>query len=193
MMEIYRLIDKVLAQTATQTEQAWVNDWINSHPDNRNEFDNLKLLYQLSRGIDPAINKDNIQKIKATIKNQNAQFKNRIMIGILTIILMVSISRFYFNAGQPINDQYLIANQTSLDSIVQILSSHYHVPIFINDNIEIPCILTGRIDLSETVTDCLESLSWAVNLTYEINSSQEIWITAPCQTQRDKFQNQDSF
>jgi ferric-dicitrate binding protein FerR (iron transport regulator) len=50
------LIHKVLSGDATEAEKAELNDWISSDPNNAEEYEDLKLLYEGSVNIEEKIN-----------------------------------------------------------------------------------------------------------------------------------------
>jgi hypothetical protein len=103
-MDKTSLIYKVLEGEASEAEKAELSDWISASEENKSEYQDIKLLWEISNDI---INEsddhfyDDLRKIKATMQTKNKPpktYKNRVIIFLLIIILILAAIALYVSS-----------------------------------------------------------------------------------------------
>lgn len=100
-MDKTSLIYKVLEGDASEAEKAELSDWINASEENKSEYQDIKLLWEISNDIIDISDDhfyDDLKKIKATMQTKNKRlknYKNRVLIFLLIIILILTAIALY--------------------------------------------------------------------------------------------------
>lgn len=175
-MNTYTLIDRVLSGTATAEEVARFEAW-RSDPVNKEEYEDLKLLWEFSRDNatrrknDPNFY-DGLYRIKEMIESRKSFWSRIDWKSYLTMLaLAISVTTLVYccityKAHGDVQ-QIILKDGKTVRELIVVLEKKYHVSIKTESTILLTCSFSGSFNSTATLTDVLNSLQKVSGLTYE--------------------------
>lgn len=160
------LIFKVLSNQATGQEIVELESWINESDDNREEYEDIKLLWDNSPENDTYEKDhsfyDGLKDIKQTIQRRRRQRQARTVFLIIAFILILYLALSYMpSTRQPLSIRLV---DVPLSDLPLIFRERYNVKVSIPDNL-VECQFSGVL-YQESAVDALRIISESLDLTY---------------------------
>lgn len=187
-MDRVNLIYKVLSGEASAIEQNELNDWIGQAPENKAEFEDIKLLWASSKETETENAgpfDDGFDKIKARMR---ARVKKkawvRSLIRTAGIIVLGLITFFFFYDSSPGLTEGLQFNDVTLEQAIAVIADKYNIHIEVEDRELLKCHLTLVLYKVKTERDVVGSLAHSLNVDARPLSHKRYKLTGSgCQEQ----------
>lgn len=186
------MIDKVLSGKASEREKDELNTWIATDPEIKNDYEDMKLLWDNARRIGDIDHDDSfydgLRKIEKKInllrkKGTKIKFyKTMSMIAVLAAIVFtistalkkhVARTTGYDHAiDSPYTDN-LRFDDATLEKILKTLETKYGIVVEIKDKELLHCRFTGTFYQDVTPDDILYTLAQAMDLEYKMLDSKK--------------------
>jgi ferric-dicitrate binding protein FerR (iron transport regulator) len=181
-MDKIALIYKVLTGEASENEKKELHDWLDQGENNRNEFEDVKLLWGNANNSDQflphASFHEGLNKIKALVK---AKIRRRRQLKMTAALIMVSVlviaCFFFYDTKAPEPQRYLRFNNTALSQVINALEDEYNVHIEMEKEELSTCRFTGTFYRTRDVDPILRTLDEALNLNHEIVGERRYRVT----------------
>lgn len=173
------MIFKVLSWQASELEKVDLDSWISQSDANREEFDDLKLLWESSREEQIKDNHfyDSLNKIQAKIRQRQRRKRTRFMVWTGLVAMGLTGFLLYFVSPLPLSSDNLRFNNTPLRLVVDALESKYHIQIEAENKEILACQFTGSFYRVDNPQDAIRSVCSALNLRYEVMSEEKYRLT----------------
>jgi ferric-dicitrate binding protein FerR (iron transport regulator) len=134
-MDRVSLIYKALAGEASTEEMEELEEWVIQSPANREEFEDIKLLWE-SSGLRERNSDDDLgfEKIKSRVQQRlrtNKRIRQAILLIALTIIALTI--GFILRSTKATQSDGVQFNSTPLGEVVKTLEEHYNIKIEVED------------------------------------------------------------
>jgi ferric-dicitrate binding protein FerR (iron transport regulator) len=178
-MDKSAMIFKVLSGEANELEKKELDIWITQSDANREEFNDLKLLWESSReeaGNDHHFY-ESLYKIQAQIRQRQRRKRSKpiVLIGLAAIGLIGLL--LYFIPLLTLSSDNLRFNNAPLRLVVGALESKYHIQIEAERKEILACQFTGSFYMVDNPQDAIRSICSALNLKYEIMGKGKYRLT----------------
>jgi hypothetical protein len=170
-MEKSELIFKVLSSEASSEEVKELDDWISLNASNKNEYEDLKLLWEGSREVN-VINRDDtyrdgFQKIRSIISKRKRK-KKWLTAGIVILVAMAIMAIPYYlissNRWQVNKNTSIKFNQVPLLEVIAVLEKEYSIEIIAPTKI-LDCEFTGSF-YNDSAKDVVRSIAESMSMEY---------------------------
>jgi hypothetical protein len=178
-----QVIYKVLSGTASPDERRAVDEWISKSNENKEEFNNLRLLWMPGKSASKEKSTEvrGFSSIRNIIEERIRKRKRqqlRQTVGIfLTIIVIALVPIFVLNFQHEPPDNYIRFEKADLDSVIRSIESNYHVKIEVERSEILTCSFTGTFYKLQMSEDVMKSLAMAMNLKCEPLSNNVYKLT----------------
>jgi hypothetical protein len=171
-MEKSELIFKVLSNEASKEEVMALKDWILLNDANKNEYEDLKLLWEGSQTTNnnerDYIYYSGLQRIKAAIKKKES--KSNLIFNLSMILMVISVlSIIYFllySNSKKENKVLLKFNRAPMFQIISDLEMKYNIKIVMPKNLS-NCVFTGSL-YNDSAEDAILYLAESMNFEYRV-------------------------
>ena len=173
------MIFKVLSGQASELEKEDLDRWITQSDANREEFDDLKLLWESSREEQRKDNHfyDSLYKIQAKIRQRQRRKRSRFIVWIGLVAMGLTGLLLYFAFPPTLSSDNLRFNHTPLRLVVDALESKYHIQIEAENKEILACEFTGSFYMVDNPQDAIRSVCSALSLKYEVVSEERYRLT----------------
>jgi ferric-dicitrate binding protein FerR (iron transport regulator) len=173
------MIFKVLSGQASELEKKELDIWITQSDANREEFNDLKLLWESSGGEQGKDDHfyDSLYKIQAEIRQRQRRKRTKfiVLIGPAAIGLIGLL--LYFASPLTQSSDNLRFNNAPLRLVVGAIESKYHIQIEAESKEILACQFTGSFYMVDNPQDAIRSVCNALNLKYEVMSKEKYRLT----------------
>lgn len=190
------MMRNVIMKTASEAERQELEAWINSDPENADEFEDMKLFYGLSGGEDETGSEEwnepykRIQEAFKNIKKKNLRIRRWVTAGMAAAITVLLWTTGLYLSRKPIGWEaeriYLTADLSFKDeplrNVLQVLGESNHLMVTVASGEVWECRFTGMLCKGITVAEALAVLADAENLQYTYGTGN-VWITGTDCTQ----------
>jgi ferric-dicitrate binding protein FerR (iron transport regulator) len=189
-MNMFWLIDKVLSGKATEAEKKELEEWIAKLPSNREEYEDMKLLWEFSsrqpseKKPDPSFY-DGLYRIKEVISSRGRKIHSAqhdwklylsfvaLLISIIALVYCcVSYSRRDHKESTPLK-----FDNRPLAEVISVIDKHYKIEIQLENQEVLKCTFTGIIDLRTSKEEVITIVSRSLGLYYKTISSDRVELT----------------
>lgn len=178
-MDRVSLIYKVLSGEANPSEQRELEDWIAKSEANREEFEDIKLLWENSPITgDPQHEDDSgFEKIKQRME-QRFGVKRRlryalytIILAMVTVLVVLQLRQTWLSTTHGVR-----FNNAQMNEIVTFLEKQYHIEINVDDSKLLHCQLTATFyKVDEQMA--LKSIEHSLNVEFIVQSKSKYSLT----------------
>ena len=187
-MDRVSLIYKVLSGEANAIEEIELNDWIAQAPENKAEFDDIKLLWASSKETETENAgrfDDGFDKIRARMR---ARVKRKAWISSLirtTAVIVLGLMAFFlFHESRPGLTEGLQFNDVTLEQAIGVIADKYNIHIEVEDRELLKCHLTLVLYKVKTERDVVGSLAHSLNVDATLLSDKRYKLSGSgCQEQ----------
>ena len=176
-MDKTELILKVLLNEATNQEVMKLNDWIALNDSNRNDFENVKLLFENKSDRTEVVRDEAYHNSWNNIKSTyRKRARLRKLVSFLAIILVVfsflSIAFYFTSVNLEKNNkiELLKFNRTPISEVIFTLERKYEIEIIASPDI-LNCEFTGSF-YNDSALDAIQSIAESMNFEYSVVSAQ---------------------
>ncbi|HRJ29730.1 MAG TPA: DUF4974 domain-containing protein [Cyclobacteriaceae bacterium] len=174
-MDRVSLIYKVLSGEANPSEQRELEDWIAKSEANRQEFEDIKLLWENSAmtGDQPQEDDNGFEKIKQRMHNRLKK-KRRLQYALYTILLAIVAVLFALLLRQTWLSTTNGArfNNAQMNEVVSFLEKQYHIKIDVDNSKLLHCQLTATFyKVNEQMA--LKSIEHSLNVEFIARSKSK--------------------
>lgn len=178
-MDRVSLIYKVLSGEANPSEQKELEDWIAKSEANREEFEDIKLLWENSimAGDYPQEDDNGFEKIKQRMHNRLKK-KRRLRYALYTIILAMVVVLFVLLLRQTwLSTRHGARfNNAQMNEVVTFLEKQYHIKIDVDNAKLLHCPLTATFyKVDEQMA--LKSIEHSLNVKFIVQSRSKYSLT----------------
>ena len=178
-MDRVSLIYKVLSGEANPSEQRELEDWIAKSEANRQEFEDIKLLWENSAmtGDQPQEDDNGFEKIKQRMHNRLKK-KRRLRYALYTIILAIVAVLFVLLLRQTwlSNTRGVRFNSAQMNDVVAFLERQYDIKIDVDNSKLLHCQLTATFyKVDERMA--LKSIEHSLNVEFIVQSKSKYSLT----------------
>lgn len=168
------IIYRALSGGATQSEQAELDAWIARSEANREEYEDLKLLWEVSRGLSADTDADEggdeaFGRIAKAVKARFRRKKRRRRAGRVGIALagFVAALTLAVYAAKESRPSVLEFRDASVQSVLHVIEREYGVEVRAEDDALLACRFTGTFYRMDRPDDVLRHLSNAIKADIE--------------------------
>jgi ferric-dicitrate binding protein FerR (iron transport regulator) len=172
-MDTAQLIEKVLSGLANSHEKRQLENWLQQHPENKLEYQDIKLLLAVKSLNAPPVSHEKFKRnlISITRKSIN-RTKTRKSIRkitlVLFLILLTTLTGLWLNTLAPSTStafpQLVSFNNEPLKSIATLLKRQYNIALNFQSADLHACRFTGTIFKPDDELDILTSIAKSLNL-----------------------------
>jgi ferric-dicitrate binding protein FerR (iron transport regulator) len=166
------LIYKVLSGKAGQAEKAEVEEWIASSDANKEEYDDIRLLWDQARDTDSSPSDahfyDGFYQIKTLMQRKRRSRKRKKMTSsavAMAGVIVIGFFLLYPGSGRE-SRRYHKFESASLGDIINTLERDYDIRIGVEQRKILTCRFTGTF-YNDPVEDIIETVSTGLNLHWE--------------------------
>jgi ferric-dicitrate binding protein FerR (iron transport regulator) len=170
---------KVLSGQATELEKKDLDIWITKSDANREEFYDLKLLWESSKEEQRQDNHfyDSLYKIQAKIRQRQSRKRTKFIVWIAPVAIGLTGLLLYFVSPLTQSPDNLRFNNAPLRLVVDALESKYYIQIEVENKEILTCQFTGSFYMVDNPQDAIRSICSALNLKYEVISGERYRLT----------------
>ncbi len=171
-MDPTKLIYTVLSGKATKEEIFALDIWISLSEENRNEFNDIKLLHEASvKDVEDNNDQfyDGLLKIKQLIHNKSKRRRKRKIVLLSTMAILLLFIFFLFlqyKTGEK-KQRLLKFDNASLESVIDVVEKEYQVQVEVAPNAIQSCRFTGSF-YKASANDIVMVIALSANLKYEV-------------------------
>lgn len=178
-MDRVSLIYKVLSGEANPSEQKELEDWIGKSEANREEFEDIKLLWENSSMTnDQSDDEDSgFEKIKQRMQHR-LKVKRRLRYALYTILLAIVAVLFVllFRQTWLSTTNGARFNNAQMNEVVTFLEKQYHIKIDVDNSKLLHCQLTATFyKVNEQMA--LKSIEHSLNVEFIVQSKSKYSLT----------------
>lgn len=174
------MIFKVLSGHASELEKKELDMWITQSDANKEEFNDLKLLWESSREEERKDGHfyDGLYKIQSKIRQSQRRKRTEFIVLMGIVVTGLIVLLIYIVSSSAQRSDNLRFNNTPLIKVIGALESKYHIQIEAEGK-EIRMLkFTGSFYRIDNPKDAILSVCNALNLKYEIMSEGRYRLTA---------------
>ena len=165
-MDHLALIYKVLSRKATAQEKAGLESWILESAENRQEFEDIRLLWESSSSLH--LSDDSaFEAIKLRVKGQIKR-KRRIgtVLSTFLLILFTSLLGFVLKKTWFAPIEQISFDKTEMSEVIKVLEKRYRVEIQVNNPRILRCRYTAILSNVDDEHLVLTSIEHALNVKF---------------------------
>ncbi|HNP95376.1 MAG TPA: DUF4974 domain-containing protein [Cyclobacteriaceae bacterium] len=182
-MDIAQLI-RILDGTADATERDTFSHWMASNETHRQEFKQIRQLWQLAQGPWPkTMDQEPLEKIRTRVmqRARQRQRKNVAITMATTLVLVVGSWMFWPRAEKSdLIGERMTFNHQSLEEIAILLEDKFNTQISISTPETEVCVFTGTFSKTSTLDDIMNALSRSLDVRVESTRSGYAWKSKGC-------------
>lgn len=182
-MDTTELIYKVLSEEATETERQELLNWIAQDPGNREEYEDIKLLwtYSSNEHRDDAYLAEGWLKVKSSYRKRARKRKRKKLLSCLAIFVVLAISMFLLWRLQE-SPKPVTFKDESLASVIEFIETEYDVDIDVQSPNILSCTVTATFHRVQTAAEIIASVADALNIDYKVlQNDQFLLVGETCQ------------
>lgn len=145
-MDRVSYIYRVLSGEASEVEKQELKDWIAMNPENKEEFENIRLLWESEQRTEPVNSQESDQdfeKLRSRIKKHHVRNRRtRTALFVLASLMLVSTTLIWinrYNAGSP---GYRF-DEVALTNVIALLESRYDIQVEVPNPELLQCLYSG--------------------------------------------------
>lgn len=167
-MDRVALIYRFLSGEASQSEKQELDEWIAKSEANREEFEDIKLLWENSPlPSDTEQDENGFEKIRQRIQ-QRSRRKKRILSIFYVCIVVALIVLFFLLLRQtwfrnPVGAQF---NDTGMNEVIKMLENEYQIQIEVNNPQLLKCHFTATLYKIKDKQTALQSIEHSLDVAF---------------------------
>lgn len=173
------LIYKVLSNTATEEERLRLEKWIGQSAENREEFENVKLLWfsaYTTTFEDNRTDDDGFARIRQKVRMKTRAKRRRRFLLFTGLALLASALYIYVSTATRSSDKLVFEDQP-LVSVIELVEKDYDIAITIENEGLLQCSVTGTFYEVESPSNLVSSIASAIGARYEVVGDKQFRIT----------------
>jgi len=174
-MDRVALIYKVLSGEASLDEKQELDEWIAKSETNREEFEDIKLLWEISPLPSDAEQDENgFDKIRQRIQ-QRFRRKKQIRAVLYTCIVITLAVLFFLLLRQTWlrNPDGVQFNDTGMKEVIRMLENKYHIQIEVNNPELLKCHFTATLYKIQDKQTALRSIEHSLDVAFIAQSKRK--------------------
>ncbi len=170
---MYRLVDKVLSGTASPAEKAQLEEWLNADVKHREEYEDLKTLWNYSKESDVKEKDPNfyegLNRIKEIIELRRRTIGKRDWKTYIAVLaLVISIVALVYSCFSYIksygNEKPIKIENRPLAQVFELIQKKYQVTFHVTNKEILTCPFTGTFNATAGLEDVLSTISRSTGL-----------------------------
>lgn len=173
------LIYKVLSNTATEEEKLRLEKWIGQSAENREEFENIKLLCCTTNASafgQQASLDDGFEKVRQKVRMKIRAKRRRRFLLFTGLALLASALYIYVSIATHLSDKLVFEDQP-LVAVVKSVEQNYGITITIEDEGLLQCSFTATFYEVGAPSNLVSSIASAIGARYEVVGDKRYRIT----------------
>ncbi|MBX2968317.1 MAG: DUF4974 domain-containing protein [Cyclobacteriaceae bacterium] len=168
-MDRVSYIYRVLSGVASEVEKQELEDWIAMNPENKEEFENIRLLWeseQHTKSVSSQESDRDFEKLNTLIKQQQVRKKRiRAYLYALIILILTLIGMAWLNrSGQGLPGYRF--DEVALKNVIAVLESRYDIQIEVPNPELLQCLYSGSFFRTKQEGEVLRAMEQVLDVTF---------------------------
>lgn len=174
-MDMTALIYKVLSNAATDDERQRLQKWIGQSEKNREEFENVKLLWSSGNSLtwkNKGKQENGFDNIRQKVRMKARANRRRRVLLFAGCAMLTSTIYIYISITTHVPEQLTFEEQP-FASVIKVVEENYGVSITVEDKELLQCSFTGTFYEVDLPANLVSSVADAIGARYEVTGRNQ--------------------